>query len=324
MNYFGNLYTLIEIAINNNISEGDLIALSRFLNNKDLYSIKEKYPELSKFIPYCKWYVIQGRNVLAMSAYLYDIYKQTGLLPNIKDVDINPSTEKLEHWEYINPLVFEINPEEGFEFAEKIFENCNIWNLFLSGSARMDYYEGKNVTLEQRIKYAIVEYMMRRPQFYTTEDFVDNEILHKKYKKKEGEMMSSEIIYVCNSINNKKIRENELNILRKIEEQYCFEFGENEMNLKKRFYNTLEELNKDYEEVKKLKEKIEKKDFNSGTSAVVKTVIKPVAETVVKTIEVTKKEEDVSHKEQDLDTHIAYEGDINENRDRRYRRRNIF
>ena len=47
----------------------------------------------------------------------------------------------------------------------------------------MDYYEGKHLSLEQRIKFAIVEYMMKRPQFYNTEDFVDNEILHKKYNK---------------------------------------------------------------------------------------------------------------------------------------------
>ena len=185
MNYFGNLYTLIEIAINNNIDSGKLGALSQYLNNKDLYSIREKYPELIKFIPYCRWYMIQGRNMLAMSAYVYDVYKQTGILPNIEDVDINPDTEKLEHWQYINPLIFEINPDSGFEFAQKVFADCDIWNLFLAGSARMDYYEGKNVTLEQRIKYAIVEYMMRRPQFYSTEDFVDNEILHKKYKKEE-------------------------------------------------------------------------------------------------------------------------------------------
>ena len=183
MDYFGSLYTLIEIAINNNIEPKSIGVLSQHMNQKDLYSIKEKFPYLCKFIPYCSWYTIQGRNVLAMSAYVYDIYKQTGLLPNIDDVDINPNTEKLEHWEYINPLVFEINPESGFEFAEEIFQNCNIWNLFLSGSARIDYYTGEEVSLEQRIKYAIVEYMMRRPQFYSTEDFVDNEILHKKYKK---------------------------------------------------------------------------------------------------------------------------------------------
>lgn len=187
MNYFNNLYTLIEIAINHNISDGRIGSLSKYLNNKDVYSIKENFPELSMFIPYCRWYVLQGRNVLAMSAYMYDMYKQTGLLPSLDNFDINPNIEKLEHWQYINPVVFEINPDEGFEFAEKIFTDCDVWNLFLSGSARMDYYTGNNTSLEQRIKYAIVEYMMKRPQFYSTEDFVDNEILHKKYKKsKEG------------------------------------------------------------------------------------------------------------------------------------------
>jgi hypothetical protein len=49
----------------------------------------------------------------------------------------------------------------------------------------MDYYGGENIPLEQRIKYAIVEYMTRRPQFFTTEDFVENKILYKKYNKKE-------------------------------------------------------------------------------------------------------------------------------------------
>lgn len=122
-----------------------------------------------------------------MSAYIYDLYKDTGLLPNLDDIDLNPSIEKLEHWQYISPLSFEINPDADFEFAEKIFSDCKIWNLFLSGSARMDYYENKKTTLEQRIKYAIVEYMMRRPQFYSTEDFVDNEILHKKYNKNNKE-----------------------------------------------------------------------------------------------------------------------------------------
>ena len=164
MNYFNNLYTLIEIAINHNMDNGRIQSLAYQLNKKNLFEVKEKFPELEKFIPYCDWYVIQGRNVLAMSAYLYDVYKQTGLLPDLRKIDINP-------------IVFEINPGEGFQFAENIFKDCDIWNLFLSGSARMDYYEGKNVPLEQRIKYAIVEYMMRRPQFYSTEDFVDNEIL---------------------------------------------------------------------------------------------------------------------------------------------------
>lgn len=190
MKYLNSLYTFIEIAINHNIDKARLGEISYYLQRKDLENLRKKFPELSKFIPYCKWYVINDRNMLAMSAYLYDIYKDTGILPDLGDYDINPDVEKLEHWEYINPLVFEINPDTQFEFAENIFKNCNIWNLFLSGCARMDYYEGKNVDLEQRIKYAIVEYMLKRPQFFTTEDFVDNKILHKKYNKnyeeKEG------------------------------------------------------------------------------------------------------------------------------------------
>lgn len=183
MNYFRSLYTLIEIAINNNVSQDKMSYLSKLLNQKDVEKIKEKFPELTKFIPYCKWYVIQGRNTLAMSAYIYDVYKETGFLPDISNYDINPDRRKLEHWKYNNPLTFEINPETDFEFARGIFSNCNIWNLFLAGCARMDYYEGKDVSLEQRIKYAIVEYMARRMQFFSTDDFVDNPVLHKKYNK---------------------------------------------------------------------------------------------------------------------------------------------
>lgn len=187
MNYFYNLYTLFEIAINHNIPEQSLSNLSYHMQRKNIEAIKKNYPELAKFLPYCNWYIVKDRNVLAMSASVYDMYKTTGILPNIEDIDINPDIEKLEHWQYINPLMFEINTEEGFEFANNIFKDCNIWNLFLAGSARMDYYSGNETTLEQRIKYAIVEYMMKRPQFYNTEDFMDNEILHKKYKKRRGE-----------------------------------------------------------------------------------------------------------------------------------------
>lgn len=184
MNFFDSLYTLVEIAINHNLDKSQLRKLSTLLNKKSVDEIKEAFPELAKFIPYCNWYVIQKRNMLAMSAYIYDLYRDTGLLPDIEHTDINPDKERLEHWQYISPLVFEINPATGFEFAKNIFPDCEIWDLFLSGSARMDYFEGTDVTpLEQRIKYAIVEYMMRRPQFYSTEDFVDNEVLHKKYKK---------------------------------------------------------------------------------------------------------------------------------------------
>lgn len=186
MNYFNNLYTLIEIAINQNVEGKRLSLLSSYLNKKDLNNVKKNFPELIKYIPYCRWYVLQDRNVLAMSAYIYDLYKQTGFLPNLQDIDINPDTNKLEHWQYVNPFLFEIDPYSGFEFAKKVFPDCDIWNLFLAGSARMDYYEDSKTSLEQRVKYAIVEYMVRRPQFYSTEDFVDNEILHKKYKKEGG------------------------------------------------------------------------------------------------------------------------------------------
>ena len=187
MNYFDNLYTIIEIGINHNYSKGKLNALSKFLNEKNIEGIRKNFPELTKFLPYCNWYTVQNKNMLAMSAYIYDIYKSTGILPNIQDFDINPDIDRLEHWQYINPLVFEINPETDFEFAKDIFPDCNIWNLFLSGSARINYYEVDNISLEQRIKYAIVEYMVRRPQFYSTNDFIDNDILHKKYKKKKNE-----------------------------------------------------------------------------------------------------------------------------------------
>lgn len=65
--------------------------------------------------------------------------------------------------------------------------------------------------------------------------------------------MAYEVIYVCDSINNKKIREGELNILEKHENQLFFEFGSDEMNKKKRFYNDIETLNKDFDALMKLK-----------------------------------------------------------------------
>ena len=120
-----------------------------------------------------------------MSAYIYDLYKDTGVLPDLENYDFEPDIDKLEHWEYINPYMIEIDPNTGFDFAKDIFKDCDIWNLFLSGCARMDYYQGKKIKLQDRIKFAIVEYMMKRPQFFNTDDFVENELLIKKYRKKE-------------------------------------------------------------------------------------------------------------------------------------------
>lgn len=58
--------------------------------------------------------------------------------------------------------------------------------------------------------------------------------------------MGSEIIYTCKSINNKNVREGELEILRKHQDSLYFEFGESEMNIKRRFYKDAETLNEDY------------------------------------------------------------------------------
>ena len=66
--------------------------------------------------------------------------------------------------------------------------------------------------------------------------------------------MTDGIIYVCHSKNNKNVREGELEILRKFEDKLYFEFGENEMNLKKRFYDDVETLNKDFKALLKLKD----------------------------------------------------------------------
>ena len=184
--FFGNLYTLLEIAINNNFDFNELQRLTKYMNDKNIEKIKVSFPVLQKFIPYCKWYVLKKKNILAMSAYIYDLYKETGLLPDLNNYDFEPDINKLEHWQYENPYVYEINPNTGFEFAEKIFD-CDVWNLFLSGNARMNYYEGKDIKLETRIKYAIVEYMLRRPQFFNTDDFVENKILTKKYNKNKEE-----------------------------------------------------------------------------------------------------------------------------------------
>lgn len=83
--------------------------------------------------------------------------------------------------------------------------------------------------------------------------------------------MAYEVIYVCNSINNKNVREGELNILKKYEEQLYFVFGSDEMNTKKRFYNNLETLNKDFDALLKLKEK-EKEEKNDEENKTIKLV----------------------------------------------------
>ena len=70
-------------------------------------------------------------------------------------------------------------------------------------------------------------------------------------------MENTEIVFVCNSTNNKNIRANELKILKKYPEELYFKFGESEQNAKKRYYNDLEILNKDFEKIQKIKKEIE-------------------------------------------------------------------
>ena len=116
MKFINNLYTLIEIGINNNYTENQLKQLSLIMNKKNLNEIREIFPELTKFLPYCNWYIINNKNVLAMSAYIYDMYKNVGLLPDLENYDMDSSIEKLEHWQYINPYMFEINPARICDF----------------------------------------------------------------------------------------------------------------------------------------------------------------------------------------------------------------
>lgn len=70
--------------------------------------------------------------------------------------------------------------------------------------------------------------------------------------------MNCEIVYVCHSKNNKNVRANELEILRKIEGRNYFEFGESENNIKKRFYDDMTVLEKEFSEIMAIKAKLEK------------------------------------------------------------------
>ena len=63
-----------------------------------------------------------------------------------------------------------------------------------------------------------------------------------------------EIIYECKSTNNKNVRRGELEILRKSkDDELCFEFGENEKNLKKRFYDNKKDFEDDFKKLEEMK-----------------------------------------------------------------------
>lgn len=89
--------------------------------------------------------------------------------------------------------------------------------------------------------------------------------------------MASEIIYVCHSVNNKNVRRGELKILRNMEEELYFEFGEMETNIKKRFYNDKETLRKDFAALQKLKaEEDEERSKIKEDKVEVEAVVEPV------------------------------------------------
>lgn len=85
--------------------------------------------------------------------------------------------------------------------------------------------------------------------------------------------MAGEIILVCKSINNKNVREGELKILRKFENELYFEFGESEINLKKRFYKDVETLNSDYKKLEELKEKSDNAAIEVNTEKIIESKI---------------------------------------------------
>lgn len=112
--------------------------------------------------------------------------------------------------------------------------------------------------------------------------------------------MDNEIIYVCNSINNKNVRGGELNILEKHEEQLYFEFGSDRMNTKKRFYNDIDTLNKDFNELLKLKEKRETKEVEKDKEEITETVGTIEAEPITSKKSESKKTKQSKVQEEDL------------------------
>ena len=184
------LYTFEEIAINHNMPSYDIRKISKMSDKKQLNEIFKKYEFLKKFAPYCDSYKLDGKNVYAIPAYIYDVYTDTGNLINTEIYDEQPSKNKLEYWQYTSPICLELKLKEDWEFANSLIEEKykgisseELWNVFLSGCARMDYYQESQVDIQRRVKYAILEYMMKRPQFFYTSDFIDNPVLHLKYGK---------------------------------------------------------------------------------------------------------------------------------------------
>lgn len=180
------VYTLQEIAIALNLETQKITTISYYSSKENLEAIFLNIPILQKFKPFLFLTKVKDKKVYVISAKIFDKYLMTGLLPEKSTEYRNPDISKKEYWEYDSSYIYELNTKENWDFALNYFEDSkieseDIWNIFLAGCSRMDYYQESTTSIDQRIKYAIMEYMMRRPQFFTTDDFVDNPLLHKKY-----------------------------------------------------------------------------------------------------------------------------------------------
>ena len=71
---------------------------------------------------------------------------------------------------------------------------------------------------------------------------------------------NNEIVFNARSINNTRIRANELKILKLNENELSFTFGENNVNSKKRYYKDLKTLREDFNDLVKIKLKLEKEE----------------------------------------------------------------
>ena len=172
-------YTLSEIAIALNYTLEQRNAISFYARTRDLDKIIAAVPDLSKFKAYLQYMTINGKGIYVINAEVFDLYLETGILKDLgedlKEADIN----KKEYWQYNSSSTFEFNTKDEWDFGIEYFKNKDsnieqedIWNIFLAGCARMDYEQEKSTPISQRIKYALMEYMIKRPQFFNSNDYL--------------------------------------------------------------------------------------------------------------------------------------------------------
>lgn len=187
-NILNNVYTLQEVGIALNLSTDEITKIKYFTSHENLEKILLNVPALEKFRPFIFFIKVEKKGLYVISAKIFDKYLLTGLLPEKNNEYRKPDLSKKEYWEYDSSYLYELETKSNWDFALSYFrqkddrvESEDIWNIFLAGCSRMNYFQGNDTDVEQRIKYAIMEYMIRRPQFFTTDDFIDNPLLHKKY-----------------------------------------------------------------------------------------------------------------------------------------------